>query len=154
MAIQSLPPQIQDLMNLESTIFIPGSFNERIGGDYWDAYINIDKGFYLEQTPDLAGCRWFTDADSHEMAAQLRYAHFSDCDEDLNFYINKRLTHKEFTFYTSAAAKSLSKKHKNSISEGELRISALGDMGEKENTISLTKREAKALHGFLSKMLA
>jgi hypothetical protein len=152
MAIQSLPAQIQDLMNFESTMFVPGSFNERTG-IVRDVYVNLDKGFYLERIPGTDDCRWFTNADSHEMAAQLRWAHFSDCDEDLNFYIEKRLTHKAFTFYTSAAANGLSKNHKNSI-EGELRISALGEMGEKENTISLTKREAIALHSFLSKMLA
>jgi hypothetical protein len=76
-----------------------------------------------------------------------------NCDKDLNFYIEKCLTHKAFTFYTGAAVNGLSKNHKNSI-EGELRISENTLPGEPRNTISLTKREAIALHSFLSKMLA
>ena len=167
MAIQSLSPQIQELMNHGSTVFIPEVLSREFYWEERDVYVNIDKGFFLERNPVSGECRWNTNSDSATMYSQLYWSgvygstRFTDntdtallMDEDLNFFIEKSLTYKKFTFYTSAAANELSKKHKNSIPEGELRISALGDMGEKKDTISLTKREAKALHGFLSKMLA
>ena len=167
-SLSSLPSEVQDLMNLESTVFMHREeFDELTGMTILrDIYANIDKGFYLDAKGDPSvDARWFLDAEPQEVAAQLP-SDGHPCrgttrvDADINFFRTSTLTQKTFSFYTSTLIpKEVTEKcnRKNSVKDHFV----IEDFGfrsdhqrEDANTISLNMREAKALHRWLTAALA
>jgi len=169
-SLSSLPSEVQDLMSLESTVFMHREeFDELTGMTTpCDIYANIDKGFYLDAKGDSTTsrvARWFLDAEPQEVAAQLpRDEHpcrgTTRVDADINFFRTNTLTQKTFSFYTSTLIpKEVTEKcnRKNSAKDHFV----IEDFGfrsdhqrEDANTISLNMREAKALHRWLTAALA
>ena len=170
-SLSSLPSEVQDLMKLESTVFMHREEFDEITGmtTLRDIYANIDKGFYLDATGDPTtsrDARWFLDAEPQEVAAQLPSMSDHPCrgttrvDADINFFRANTLAQKTFSFYTSTLIpKEVTEKcnRKNSVKDHFV----IEDFGyrsdhqrEDANTISLNMREAKALHRWLTAALA
>ena len=170
-SLSSLPSEVQDLMKLESTVFMHREEFDELTGmtTLRDIYANIDKGFYLDATGDPTtsrDARWFLDAEPQEVAAQLPSMSDHPCrgttrvDADINFFRANTLAQKTFSFYTSTLIpKEVTEKcnRKNSVKDHFV----IEDFGyrsdhqrEDANTISLNMREAKALHRWLTAALA
>ena len=170
-SLSSLPSEVQDLMKLESTVFMHREEFDEIAGmtTLRDIYANIDKGFYLDAKGDPTtsrDARWFLDAEPQEVAAQLPSMSDHPCrgttrvDADINFFRANTLAQKTFSFYTSTLIpKEVTEKcnRKNSVKDHFV-IEDFGYRSDRQredaNTISLNMREAKALHRWLTAALA